>query len=441
MRSALCAFFAGLLFSTAPSLAAEAASPDRATLDALHSLLLTADDRGPASAGLALRRYQSAKAQRDDADTAYAYAIVLLRLNKTKDAMPLLAQAADKQHLDAAKAHLTLLLGQKQWTVFTDRVVKYANWLSDDSPQWKTTAARDEYAEWLGRALSVSQQIATTTIELDRLHKIEQAVRGTIPGDQREAYIRGFDAVITESENLANTTEAVQSVEQQKQEQAAEAEKARLRDEQAKAKGDRENLKLTAEEWKKTLDKKLAEFSKQLGLLEKEWNTLDQRRQSLERSIIAAQQSFQVLLNQYEAIRNNGNNNGRPNNGLNQTRLQQLDREMGTRQQQILQYQQDRNQTITSMNQFHQQAQVLLNQRQAFVADYERATGQLVQKDESLKKWNDRLVKKEKDADENAKAKPAAVQTLEQKRRSVSTYLSTDWEAERQRLLAVTQPE
>jgi len=422
-------------------MAAETQPADRTTQELLHTLLSTADDRGPASAGLALRRYQAAKAQRDDADTAYAYAIVLLRLNKTKEALPLLAQAADKQHLDAGKAHLTLLLGQKQWTIFTDRVVKYANWLTEDIPQWKTTAARDEYAEWLGRALSVSQQIASTTIELDRLHKVEQSVRGTIPGDQREAYLRGFDAVMTEAENLANITDNVQAAEQEKQEQAAETEKARLRDEQAKAKGDRENLKLTAEEWKKSLDNKLADFSKQLGLLEKEWNTLDQRRQSLERSILAAQQSFQVLLNQYETLRNNGNNNGSSSNRLNQTRLQQLDREMGTRQLQIQQYQQDRNRTITSMNQFQQQAQVVLNQRQALVADYERATGQLVQKDESLKKWNDRLVKKEKDADENAKAKPAAVQTLEQKRKSVGTYLSTDWEAERQRLLAATQPE
>ncbi len=420
---------------------AENAKTDKAAQNALHTLLQTADERGNQSIGLALRRYQAAKALRDDADTAYAYAIVLLRLTKTKEATALMAQAAEKQHVSAAQAHVTLLLSQRQWTQATERIEKYADWLRDDNPQWKSVEARDEFAEWIGRALSVGQLVANTAAEVERFHQAEQRVRGTMPVDRREAYIRGFDAVINESENLANSTEVVQTAEEEKRALAAEAEKARLKNEQTKTQGDRENLKLTAEEWKKTLDNKLVEFSKQLGLLEKEWNALDVRRQTLERSILTAQQELQVMLNRYEMLRSNGNNNGNSTNGLNQTRLQQLDREMGTRQQQILQYQQDRNRTIAGMNQFYQQAQVTLNQRQLLVADYERATGQLVQKDESLKKWNDRLVKKEKEADEGAKGKPAVVNSLEQKRKSVGTYLSTDWEAERQRLLTATLPE
>lgn len=114
---------------------------------------------------------------------------------------------------------------------------------------------------------------------------------------------------------------------------------------------------------------------------------------------------------------------------------------MGIRQQQILQYQQDRTRTLTGMNQYYQQALAVINQRQNLVADYERATGQLVQKDESLKKWNDRLQKKEKDVVDGAKGKVAAVQTLDQRRKTVGTYLSTDWEAERQRLIRTTQPD
>lgn len=439
MRAAIGAMVTLLAFGATIALGADGSSADKNVNDALHTLLLTANDRSPASVGLAFRRYQAAKALRDGPDTAYAYGIVLLRLNKTREALPFLAQAADKQHISAAQAYITLLLSQKQWTVAIDRIEKSVDWLREDNPNWKSADARDEFAEWIGRALSTGQQVANTVAELERLHEAEQRVRALMPVNHREAYIRGFEAVINESENLANTTASVQTAEQEKQEAAAEAEKAQLRGEQAKTKGDRENLKLTAEEWKKTLDNKLAEFGKSLGLLEKEWNTLDQRRQSLERSILATQQEFQVLMNQYEGLRNNGNNNGNARNGLNQTRLQQIDRELGIRQQQILQYQQDRNRTVTGMNQFYQQALVVLNQRQALVADYERATGQLVQKDESLKKWNDRLVKKEKDAEDNAKAKPGAVQTLEQRQKSVGTYLSTDWEAERQRLLAVTQ--
>lgn len=415
---------------------------DKTVQQALHTLLLTADNRGPQSVGLALRRYQTAKALRDDSDTSYTYAIVLLRLTKTKEALAQLAQATEKQHVSAAQAQVALLMSQKQWTVATEHIEKYSDWLRDDNPRWKDDEARDQFAEWIGRAISVGQIVGANASEVERFNRLDQRVRGLMPLTRREAYIRGFDAVLQEEEGLANTTEVVQTEEEKKRDEAIAAEKNRLKNEQDKTKGDRENLIQTAEEWKKTLDNKLTEFGKQLGLMEKEWNTLDQRRQTLERSILLAQQEQQLLFNRYEALSsNNGNTNRNIPNPRQQTQLQQIDRELGTRQQQILQYQQDRNRTMTSMNQQYQQAQVVIAQRQNLVADYERATGQLVQKDESLKKWNDRLQKKEKDVVDGAKGKVVAVQTLDQRRKSVGTYLIMDWEAERQRLLLATQPD
>ncbi len=415
---------------------------EKATQEALHTLLLTADHRGAQSVGLALRRYQTAKTLQDDSETSYAYAIVLLRLNKPKEALAQLAHASKDQHVSAAQAQITLLMSQRQWTAATELIEKYSDWLRDDNPRWNDNEARDQFAEWIGRAISVGQIVGTSAAEVDRFSKLDGRVRGLMPLTRRAAYIRGFDGVLSEEENLANTTDVVQTEEEKKRDEAIAAEKERLKNEKDKTKGDRENLKQTAEEWKKTLDGKLAEFGKNLGLLEKEWNTLDQRRQSVERSILAAQQEQQLSLNRYEALQaNSTNGNQGVSNSRAQAQMQQLDREMGTRQQQILQYQQDRNRTLTGMNQFYQQAQVMINQRQALVADYERATGQLVQKDESLKKWNDRLQKKEKDVVDGAKGKLAAVQSLDQRRKTVGTYLSTDWEAERQRLLEATQPD
>lgn len=423
------------------SLYAAESPVEKASRDAIHTLLLTADNRGPQSVGLALRRYQAAKAVQDDAETSYAYAIVLLRLNKNREAIAQLARACEDQHVSAAQAHVTLLLSQRQWTAATEQIEKYSDWLRDDNPHWKNDEARDQFAEWIGRAISVGQIVATNAAEVERFSQLDERVRALMPLTRREAYIRGFDAAITQEENLADTTELVETEEEKKRDAAIAAEQARLKSEQDKTKGDRENLKQTADEWKKTLDNKLADFGKQLGLLEKEWNSLDERRQSLERSILLAQQEQQVLFNRYEAVAANNNNNRNQRNPMQQAQLQQIDRELGIRQQQILQYQQDRNRTITGMNQFYQQALGVINQRQNLVADYERATGQLVQKDESLKKWNDRLQKKEKEVVDSGKGKTAAVQTLDQRRKSVGTYLSTDWEAERQRLILATQPE
>ncbi len=433
---------ATLALGLSHGIASSAEKPaDNAVQEALHTLLLTADDRGPQSVGLALRRYQTAKTLQDDSETSYAYAIVLLRLTKTKEAMAHLAQASEKQHVSAAQAHITLLMSQKQWTQAAERIEKVADWLRDDNPHWPNDEARNQFAEWIGRAISVGQIVGMNAAEVERFNRLDQLVRGTMPLSRREAYIRGFDSAITEEENLANTTDVVKTEEEKKREATTEAEKTRLKAEQDKTKNDRENLKQTAEQWKKTLDDKLAEFGKQLGLLEKEWNGLDQRRQALERSILLAQQEQQLSLTRYETLKSGVNNgNQTTTNARSQAQMQQIDREMGIRQQQIQRYQQDRNQTMAGMNQFYQQAIAAIGQRQSLVADYERATGQLVQKDESLKKWNDRLQKKEKEIAEGPRGKAAAVQSLDQRRKSVATYLNTDWEAERQRLLEATAP-
>lgn len=412
-----------------------AAAPD-AVQTARHELLRVGDDRRADSAALALRRYQAAQLIQKDPENDYAYALVLLRLTKNKEAVPILAQATRARHVSAVQAEVALLLAQKQWTVAAERMERVAGWLNDGQPLLPANADRTQLTEWLGRAVSTGQLISTQATDVQRFQKVDQAIRAKLTDADRAAYSNGFDAVITLEEQLATTADDVEKTATARLEAEREAEKLRLKNEQTQTQGNRENLKLTAEEWKKTLDGKLADFAKQLGLLEKEWNGLDQRRQSLERSITLAQNEQQILSNQAKQIRRDAD--GDRLSAFDQRQLAQIDQELLRREQQIFGYQQDRNQTLTTMNQQYQQALGVIQQRQVLVNDYEKATGQLVQKDESLKKWNDRLQKKEKTLSEPPKGKPAAVAAIDQKRKTVSTFLPTDWEGERQRLLAET---
>jgi len=418
------------------SSAAEA--PSAALKTELQQLLAVADDRGPQAAALAQRRYQSARAVRDDGRADYAYALVLLRLNKTKEASTLLSRVPDLKpapYVPALQAHVALLLHQKQWSAAIERMERFGRALADQPGWWEQPDDRTNGAHWLGRAASVGGLVAVSAADVERFARADQQLRGLLPNELRDAYTAGFEAVIRESEQLAETTAATETAAKVAQEAEQDAARTKVKEQQTQAKAERENLKLTAEEWKKYLDDKLADFAKQLGMLEKEWNTQDQRRHSLERLILLAQQQQQLLILQGQQLSGNTKSKSNSTTNANSAVLQRIDRELSNLQSQINQYEQDRGRTLAAMNVVYQQAQTGLAQRQALIADYERATGKLVQQDESLKKWNDRLQQKEKDLTGPPKGKAASVQSLERKRKSVGTYLFMDWEAERQRWL------
>jgi len=429
------------LLASLPTLACAADPPSANFKAELRELLSVADDRGPQAQSLAQRRFQSAKSLGDEGVAEYAHALVLLRLNKSKEALIALARAGDQKptpYLPALKAHVAMLLQQKQWTNATAQLDRVGKAILEHAAWWPDEEERASDADWLGRATSVGQLLATSAADIERFTRIDRHLRKTLTDAEKAAYVAGFDAVIRESEELADTAAAAESTAKVTQEAEHATERDKVKTQQSQTKGERENLKLTADEWKKYLDDKLAEFGKQLGLLEKDWNTLDQRRQSLEKSILLAQQEQQMLMlrgQQNTTPRSTSRSVG-GNTVVTTTTAQALDRELGIRQQQINRYQADRDRTLTSMNGIYQQAQTQLVQRQALITDYEHATGKLVQKDEALKKWNDRLQQKEKDLATGPKGIAASVQSLEQKRKSVSTYLPMDWEAERQRWLA-----
>ena len=169
---------------------------------------------------------------------------------------------------------------------------------------------------------------------------------------------------------------------------------------------------------------------------------MDKRRESIDQSIFLISQEMTVLKQQYDFLaqqiaNQGGNRNNQVGFDLNQTRLQAIDQQLAARQIRLLEYQAERNRTVTAMGNVYRQAVDVLAQRQATAAEFERQTGQLQKRDEQLEKWKARL-DQQADALEQAdpKGSSSRVKALERKLETIAAYLPFDWEGERQRLLA-----
>jgi hypothetical protein len=428
---------AGCLLTCAATLHA-ADAPAKSTAEyrqAMRQLLEVADERTPTSAALAQRRFQAARAIAPDArPVQYAYGVVLQRLNKSKDASAQFAEAGKSPaggYPPAYEAWVTTLFAARQWSAVAHALQSYGETLVNRPESWKEPKERGSSAEWLGRAVSAAILVAPQGADVQRFADVDSQLRDVLPTDVSTDYVRGFEEVIQLHEQLAESGEKARRDAKETQEKERETERGRVAEQQGKVTSQREDLKLTAEEWKKRLDDKQADFSKQLGLLEKDWTARDQKRLSIERSILLAQQESTALTQQYQLLASER----RPSTA-DRLRMQQIDFQLNQRQQQLFDYQLQRDQTVVAMQAVYRQAAGVLAQRQAFIADYERATGQLVKQDDSLRKWNDRLAKQKTELEETPTGKTPGTQALEQKMKSIGTYLPADWEAIRQRLLA-----
>jgi len=437
-------WFCGLMLGTvavlSPMVAAEESSD--AARAAQRRLLEIADQRGPTAAAEARKRFDSASALADDdREPRYAYGVVLVRLHKAKEALAEFQTAAISDqglYPPALRAAVFLQLTGHDWKSAADLTRRLGDALVNAPDAWDTDVAWSADARWLGETVSAAQWLVSTAGDVKLWADVDQQLRTALPGDLRIEYVAGFDAVVQRHSELTAKVEAVRQDAVVAEGEKNEAVRKEVQTAKQKVAAQRENLKAAAGDWKKLYEDQMAEFGKQLGKLEKDWNSLDNRRQSLERSILLAQQEIALMQQQMDRI-NSQNNNRRNNNGTGATfgldLAQTFNVQMGQRQASLIQYQFDWNRTNAQQNQVQQQADGLLNQRQSAIADYQQRTGQLVEQDGQLDKWNGRLAKQAAELDEPLTGENGQTRSLQQKLKTVGAYVPWDWEAERQRLL------
>ncbi|HUQ69948.1 MAG TPA: hypothetical protein VM165_10515 [Planctomycetaceae bacterium] len=415
---------------------------------AQRRLLEVADQRSPTAPGEARKRFDSVSALADDDRPArYAYGVVLVRLHKAKEALAEFQAAAQSDkglYPPALRAAVFLQLTGHDWKTAAELTRRLGDALVNAPDAWDTDTAWSADARWLGETVSAAQLLVTTAGDVKLWADVDQQLRTALPGDLRADYVAGFDAVVQRHSELTAKVEAVRQDAVNAEGEKNEAVRKEVLTAKQKVAAQRENLKAAAGDWKKLYDDQMAEFGKQLGKLEKDWNSLDSRRQSLERSIVLTQQEIVLMQQHLDRINSQNNNNARNNNN-NGNRVtfgldlvQTYNVQLGQRQASLLQYQFDWNRTNTQQNQVQQQATGLLNQRQSAIADYQQRTGQLVDQDGQLDKWNGRLAKQAAELDEPPTGQNGQTRSLQQKLKTVGAYVPWDWEAERQRLLKET---
>lgn len=405
---------------------------------ALVRLLDAAELKGRFAPAQAEQRFEAARAaSNDDRLVHYAYGIVLSRLLKFPEAQSQFALAADSPngpYPPAYRAALYLELQLRRWQSASKTALTFGGAITKSPDAWANDEDRAVDARWLGQATSAGQLLASNVLDVRAWIDVDRQLRQELAAEFLDAYSTGFEETLELRSQLVEQTEESRVNAQQKLAEAQEVERRKLAERQRETESSRVNLKEVAQGNKEAFNKQLGEFSKQLGLLENRWNQLDERRQLVERSIILLGQELTVLQQNYQNILNQDRDPQNPN-ARTRLRLQGIDQQIARCQLQSLEYQAERDRTIASLRNVQGQANTLLAQRQAAVADYEKQTGEILKRDEQLEKWNQRIIKKAEELEDTPAGNTAEVKHRERKLQTIGAYLSLDWETERQRLL------
>ncbi len=372
----------------------------------------------------ARRHYDAAKEKaKGDPRVDYAFGLVLLKQLHSKDALAQF-ESVTKSAPDywpgwqaliwchfAAKDHAQ---GYSQLTELARRLAVSKTDLAE----------RQASAEWVGQVIAAVQKSADTIKQREALLREDEALKEIFGPELQPSYADGKATVNSLHATLEDDVQQTRELMQAKQDkERAEKGGQVAKDLEASAEK-RESLKKSAEEWKKTLDEQVANFDKQLSRLEKDYEFLQKRLVSIAAS--------QLQLNTELALLDQSVKKSKDKDTVAPQAIENRKAALGMQQ---LKYQVDADQSLAATMVVSQKAQVVAMQKVAAIRQYEKATGQLVQSDASLDKWQGRLTKEGEKLKSPPKGKPAPVANKINQVRSFHTYVDLDLALERDRLL------
>ncbi len=395
----------------------------------LTEMFATGFGRGTTALKSAQRQYDSAKDQAPkDPRVDYAYGLVLLKQLKNKEALEhfQLATAVDgAEFWPAWQALAWSHFIAKDYSSGYSRLTEFAKRLSRSPAD---LVEREQEAEWIGRVLAALQKSVDTVKQREALLREDETLAEILGPALNPAVARGKSSVHAMHALMEGDVQQAREIAQAKEEkELAEREKQVAKDFEASTEK-REALKKTAEDAKKYMDQQLATFDKQLTRLERDYEFLQKRVMSITASQLQLGTEMNLLSQQAGALSNN-------NRGGNGQLAQVYQQRMNVLEIQQIRYQLDMDQTLGSTMAVSQRAQMVVGQRSAAVRQYERATGQIVQQDSAIDKWQDRLKKDGEKLKEQPKPKAGPVANKIQQARSFRTYVDLDLIQERDRLL------
>jgi hypothetical protein len=358
----------------------------------------------------------------------YAYALVLHRMFQSTEAEEHLRQAGNQKpgYFPAQQALTRDLLRRRQYAETAEYL---SSLIAETSPD---SAEAAEQAQWIGRIVACVAGPVGSKDARERFRYLDASLRRTMPAILEASYDRGFHDLQQEVEELQGVIDDLES-------EAAEKESVATISIDAATANRREELKLQAEDAQKTAkqwDDWVADETRKVDVTLSE---MEKKYGDLERSITA--QTAMVA-----AMRLMLNGGAFPTN-LNQTNFGQTSLFAFNQipvtpniDQALLFSEQKLSLLYAAQADLSTRATAELNQRKAIVAQYQKATGQVMREAESLAKWKGRIERSAKRAKEDAAKKPGQVASLESRMKNINTYDPTDFEIERNRILSEFAP-
>lgn len=431
---------------TACAQAAEPSSVDEAVGRLLVQMFNTGYVRGPNSLPQAQRSYQAARElSKSDPRVDYGFGLVLLKQLRNKEALAhfqAITKRPGPEYWPAWQAVIWMHFVAADYTAGYERLKEFAERVSrldaSNTGEDDDGEEQEQLAEWLGQVLEALQISAETPKQRETIQQTEQELTELLGPDLETSLARGRASIQLLHSLAQSDIQETQATAKAKQQAEITAVKEQIASDREQSAETRENLKKSAEGLKRDFEKLQANFDKQLSRLERDYDFQQKRALSISASQIQTATEIQLLEQQPIP-------SGRlPSRNISTAAANEaVQLRKSALETQLIKYQFEFEQAAAMAVAISQKAAALLNQRSAAVLQYEKASGQLIQRDAALDKWQDRLKKDEDSLKTAIKNKPKAVLNKVQRSRTFRTYIDLDLAAERLRVLeaySVTEP-
>lgn len=369
------------------------------------------------------QRFRTAKVITDqDPRLCYAYGLVLLKRAKTDEAL-LQLEAASKipayAYLPAWQVMVRTCIARREFMTGLGKLVQLARAVERSQTAWPDEGAKTNCAAWIGRMIGFLQRPANlSNRDIDAVARHETQIRELLSEKYRTAFDRGKAGIRAEYEQqlLASSQKREQTVKQKQEDNQRQSEQ--LVESQGQVQEQKEQLKMTEEKWKEWVDKETEAYDKQLRALETTFNTLSGQAEGLTSDI-------SLLNGQIATLELAGAN---PTRG-------QLSQKIAERNN--LQSRWDA--LDLQATGIKNQALALMAKRANAVSTYQQATGKLIQSNDTLKKWDKALNRKQKALEKSAKpsaSKTPVEKAADARTRSLATWFPLNFDEEKDRVLA-----
>lgn len=371
----------------------------------------------------AQRRYQIAKrASAKDPRLDYAMGLVLFKQFEYDKADTRFEQAMANQHavyLPAWQATIVMHLMQSNREEFLRDSVKLAKLTTDPNVEWVGEDRPQAAAAWLGEIDAFIELPKVEFLEPDAITQFTQQIQAAISPSHLLYWTLGKQKFLRKYEDFQQEIEQQQQEVKNQIENTSDKRTTALETRRKAIEQEKEATQRSTVEWKAWYDKQMDQTKKQLDVLRRDYTVLESVAKRLSKIILETQFEMGQLQTVVNLER-------RPRSG-NQLSANQI--AMEEHRNQLFRFQLQYAALEQRGFQIMVRARQVMLARQTAARKFQQATGQILQRDQMLTRWQNTVQKSTLKA--VAKANDAdPIQALEKRLTAATSYFPIDFERE-----------